>query len=151
MDKIKIFSMIVVFAVLASYTDYLISPESGSILDSTRIKFEKLGFGNVLIDDNQEFTSPILVYSPFIIELSPGLYYWRGSGISEIYNFTILSNVALNLKFNGTYELENQGNVQTNVTIATRKFSPLGYVVLDVGKSIKLNLSNEILLGKQNE
>ena len=151
MNKVKLLSVIAIFVVLAIYTDYLVYPDDGSVLDSTRVGFRKIGLGNILVDDNIFFTSPIKINPPFILELSPGLYFWRGTGISEIYNFTISSKVALNLKLNGTYQLENAGNVKVNVTIANRRFSPLGYAILDVGSIIDLNLTDEILIGKQDE
>ena len=151
MDKMKWLLLAVIFVALAIYTDYLVYPDDGALLKSTRIEFKKLGLGNIFVDDNKDFTSPLVSKPPFILELTPGLYFWRGTGISEVYSFTIVSEVALNLKLNGSYQLENAGNVKVNVTIADKKFSPIGYAILDVGKTTKMNLTDEILIGKQNE
>jgi len=76
----------------------------------------------ILIDDNMEFSSPerYLVMDGLEIQLSPGKYYWKASGIvdSEIRTLTINSVVDLRfVESDGFFEVVNAGNVRLSVDI----------------------------------
>ena len=103
---------------------------SGSVL----FKFEKAD--KILIDDNLEFSSPeeYNVQNNLVINLKPGKYYWKITGVleSEIREFTIKSEVDLRVNENeGGYEVVNSGNERLNVEVYEHGVLS-GNVVLDV-------------------
>lgn len=94
---------------------------------------------SILIDDNIEFTSPeeIYVEDDLVINLRPGVYYWKAVGVlkTEIRTLTINSEVSLKLKNMGDfYGIVNAGNVRLNVEI---------YNGTSLVESIKLKVDEE--------
>src|SRR3989344_8834067 len=84
--------------------------------------FEKAD--KILIDDNLDFSSPkeIYVEENVVINLEPGIYYWKVDGIlnSEIRKVTIESSVDLKLRrleCNDCYGIFNAGNTRLNVNV----------------------------------
>jgi len=117
---IVVVSLFVLIGMIGYARPLVISPlndlvtTNGSVLFS----FEK---GNlILIDDNLDFSSPtrINVEDNILINLKPGVYYWKVEGVlsSEIRRLTINSEVNLRLRLsNESYEVVNGGNVVLNV------------------------------------
>jgi len=76
----------------------------------------------VLIDDNLNFSSPDKIYAEdnLVINLKPGIYYWKVSGItdSQIRTLTIISQIDLRLREseNGV-EVVNSGNEELSVEV----------------------------------
>ncbi len=74
----------------------------------------------VYIDDNREFSSPIVVKTErrdYRVELEPGVYFWkiRARGISSfVKKLKIDSAVSIKVRNDS---LENDGNVELNVTL----------------------------------
>lgn len=120
---------------------------------SVLFSFEKANV--ILIDDNPEFTSPqeIYVEDNLVINLKPGVYYWKAEGISssEIRKLTINSEVDLKLKksdIDGFYEIVNAGN--TRLRVEVYKDNELtANVVLNVDESDKV--SGTKFIGKEND
>lgn len=109
----------------------------------------------VLIDDNEEFTSPerFSVEEGPVITLEPGTYYWKVEGVidSEIRELTILSVIDLKIRESdseGRYEVVNAGNVELDVEIYD-KGSLVGNVVLGVEE--RENVSGNKFIGRENE
>jgi len=93
----------------------------------------------VLIDDNLDFSSPTEIYveDNLVINLVPGVYYWKAVGVlaSDVRKLTIESEVDLKLQEDGeNYEVVNSGNTELNVDIYNNgKLS--GNVILGVDES----------------
>jgi len=93
----------------------------------------------ILIDDNFDFTTPE-IYSAvdgLEISLSPGVYYWKASGVldSEIRTLTINSVVELKLvEEDDLFSVVNAGNVGLNVDVynGTEKIDSISVGVGDV-------------------
>jgi hypothetical protein len=76
----------------------------------------------LLIDDNEDFTTPdeYRIVDGERVELEPGIYYWRVSGVlgSEVRKLTINSRVELELVERGEgMAVVNAGNVRLNVDV----------------------------------
>ena len=101
-----------VIAPLDDYTTY-----NNSVL----FEFEKADL--VLIDDNLDFSSPREVYvqNNILINLEPGVYYWKVVGAleSEVRELTIESDVDLKIREaqGGNYEVVNAGNTELEVDV----------------------------------
>ncbi|MDO8556687.1 MAG: hypothetical protein Q7R96_05965 [Nanoarchaeota archaeon] len=149
MSKAKFWSAVVLVLLLAASADYLQTPVAGATLNNPRIQFEKIGFSNyIFIDDNQAFTSPIILTPPYIAYFTPGMYYWKGSGLSPTRNFTLQSEVAITIKqANTTTIVENTGNVPVQVT---GNFLT-GATIIDWGNKARIENATGELLAQQHE
>lgn len=132
--------------VIAPFDDY--ENSNGSVLFS----FEKADL--ILIDNNLEFSSPqeIYVENNLVVNLKPGIYYWKVVGAleSDIRKFTIKSEIDLSLKEieNGNFEVVNSGNEKLDVDVY-EKGKLTGKVVLDVDESKEV--SGTKFIGGKNE
>src|SRR3989339_409678 len=115
-------------------------PLSGMTISDPDFKFEIENAKKVILSENTEITLP------------PGVYYWKVQDDlreSEIKNFTIESNVALNLREkNENYELENKGNVDLNVSKKTGSLFTSD-IVINVGESQEVEKDNSTYEGRQ--
>jgi hypothetical protein len=125
LDLVVVIGSLFVIAGFVGYSQPLvISPIDDFETTDTSVLF---GFDNgeaILIDDNLEFTSPLIIYAEdnMVINLKPGTYYWKVEGVidSEIRSLTIVSEIDLKLRESGTegkYEIVNAGNTVLNVEI----------------------------------
>ncbi len=105
----------------------------------------------VLISIDEEFTSQIILTENSEINLPPGVYYWKvksGFRESEVKNFTIQGHVALNIKErNESYRVENEGNVDLNVTRENKGFTT--DIVIGIGESEDMEKDNSSYKGRQ--
>ena len=128
----------------------LLEPIDNYETHSIVIRFSKLGLGNILVDDNPRFSSPLIVEAKSI-ELDPGTYYWKTTGISEIRKFTIISDVGIEVKDRGdNREIRNVGN--TDLDLRFRRWNDFGITgsaVLDVRGKMEVNLNNTIVEAKE--
>ena len=145
MNKTKISIITVIFLILLTLINIPLSPINNLHTTNTTIKFEKLGYGPILIDNNKEFSSPILLKEPFIVDLEPDAYYWKSAYISKVNAFTIDSEVTINLvKKQDDYIVQNKGNTPINLLIRNlQDWLITGFSVLDVGSEINLDIKNE--------
>lgn len=131
--------------VIAPIDDYI--TQNNSVL----FEFEKAEL--ILIDDNLEFSSPMEVYvkDNIMINLEPGVYYWKIVGVleSEIRELTVLSKIDLRVKDagDGKYEVVNSGNKNLDVEIYEHG-KLTGKIVLetDEGKEV----SGDKFIGGEN-
>lgn len=145
MNKTKLSIIIVMFLILLALINIPLLPINNSHTTNTTIKFEKLGYGPILIDNNKEFSSPILLREPFITDLEPDTYYWKSPYISKVNIFTIDSEVTINLvKKQDNYIVQNKGNTPINLLIRNlHDWLITGFTVLDVDSEINLDIKNE--------
>ena len=145
MNKTKLSIITVMSLIVLTLLNVLLSPINNLRTTNTTIKFEKLGYGPILIDNNKEFSSPILLRDPFIIDLEPDTYYWKSQYISKVNIFTIDSEVTINLiKTQDQYTVQNKGNTPINLLIRNlHDWLITGFTVLDVGSEINLDIKNE--------
>ncbi len=128
-----------------------LSPQEGFQTANTFVLFEIENAKTILIDDNTEFSSPekYNVVNNFVINLKPGVYYWKIEGENEIRQFTIESEVSLKLrdKGEGKFEIVNSGN--ENLDVDVYQFGKLKENVrLDVYQSQEV--SGNQFIGGQN-
>src|SRR3989339_753732 len=95
------------------------------------------------------FIIGILIYL-FFATAPKQIYPFSGMTISDPdFNFTIESNVALNLREkNESYELENKGNVDLNVSKKTGSLFTSD-IVINVGESQEVEKDNSTYEGRQ--
>ncbi|MCK5449670.1 hypothetical protein KAI32_02295 [Candidatus Pacearchaeota archaeon] len=108
---------------LVGYSQPLvISPLNEFETTNSSVLFSIEGAEFILIDDNNEFTSPekFIVEDGLMINLKPGVYYWKVESVlkSEVRKLTINSEVDLKLKELGEgYEITNAGNTRLDVEV----------------------------------
>ncbi|NCN99290.1 hypothetical protein COY00_03660 [Candidatus Pacearchaeota archaeon CG_4_10_14_0_2_um_filter_35_33] len=117
----------------------LIAPQDGYESNNGAVLFSFEKADVILIDDNIDFSSPdeYHVEDNLVINLKPGVYYWKAVGVlpSEIREFKINSEISLKLKQDGEgYEVVNAGNERLNVDVYSEG-KIIGNVVLDVDGS----------------
>lgn len=102
----------------------VIAPVDEFVTTNSSVLFEFRKADVILIDDNSAFSSPEKIYAKdnLVINLKPGIYYWKVQGAldSEIRQFTINSEVELKLRKSekeDVYEIVNAGNTRLNVEV----------------------------------
>ncbi len=146
-------SVVILLGVIGYAQPFVISPLDGLETTNTSILFEFGKADTIFIDDNTEFTSPILINAEndLVVNLKPGTYYWKikGIGESKIHTLTIVSEIELRLREVGEkYELTNAGNLPLDVEIYNNSLFQ-GNVVLEVEESE--NVSGNVFIGRGNE
>lgn len=125
---------------------------------NTSVKFEWTGLASyALIDENQEFTSPIRVEKSAAVQLKPGTYYWcvpfMGKCLAK-QQFAVDSTVIVTAgkiseeQQNATYKIENKGNTPIGLTIKKMLSKMItGFAIINVGESanITINESSEFV------
>ncbi|MEK6927533.1 MAG: hypothetical protein AABX11_03810 [Nanoarchaeota archaeon] len=146
-------TLIVLFTLVIYMRPMVISPLDNleTTNNSMLFSFEK---GNIIyLDDNIEFTSPekISAENNLIINLKPGVYYWKVEGVvkSETRTLTIKSEIDLRLREAGEfYEVVNSGNTRLKVDIYNNN-TLVGNVILESDESA--NVSGTKFVGAQDE
>lgn len=119
-----------------STTPKQVYPTAGMVIISPNFDFEVQNSNEIVISTSKNFENPIVLNYKNDINLPAGTYFWKVKSKfreSEVRNFTVQGNAALNLREkNNSYELENAGNVDLNVS---RNGGISGYVTLNVGES----------------
>jgi hypothetical protein len=117
-----IISLVTIVGIVGFRTPYVILPQDNLTTSEETVLFSFENADKVLIDDNQNFSSPKVweVKDNLIIELEPGIYYWKLQGIveSKIRKLNIQSKIDLRMnKLNNSYTLTNAGNIGLNVEV----------------------------------
>jgi len=129
-----------------------------------KVSFRWFGFGKLIIDTNEELTSP-LITSKKILDLEPGTYYWCVSSIKRPLfckprKLKITSTVILEIENkttrgeNETLRIKNKGNVNVILRIL-RSFRLTGSAILSIvelpyNKSITINVpKNSTIIAEQ--
>jgi len=112
--------------------NFLITPQN-KIHTTNKIEFKWIGFGNAIIDENPDFTSPLEIQKGKSAELKPGTYYWKAGLLSEKRVIVVDSEVAVavtpsTLENETAYRIHNQGNTRILLSIIGRV---TGYAVLE--------------------
>jgi hypothetical protein len=150
--------IVLVALIINNYNINLVSPRNNLETNNRTIVFRWDGYKNniytLFIDDNKEFTSPVIKYTKnkqiTIKDLDIGKYYWKiNSGIinSRINSFSILSEVNVIAKGNNdSMIIENVGN--TNLSIIEDKITGAVIVDLPYKGYVKINKSRVIVYQK---
>lgn len=153
-DLILIALTIIAIASIISYSKPLIiSPIDDFATTNTSILFSFEKGNYIIIDDNEEFSSPEKIYARdnLVLNFKPGVYYWKVEGAlqSEVRKLTIQSRVELKfVEDNGEYDIINSGNVPLNVSVYN-SFILTGSIIAEVGESV--NVSGDEYFGRQDE
>jgi hypothetical protein len=127
-----------------------IYPLAGMVIKEPNLDFEIKNAEEILISKDKNFTEQIILKKDEEILLEPGTYFWKARNEfreSEIRNFTIRELVALNLKeYHNSYELENAGNVNLNITKIGEK--KIANIIIDMGQSDFFEKDNSIYEGE---
>lgn len=122
-DLALIVGTLIVLIVMVGYARPLvIAPIDDEVTSETAVLFEFDKADKILIDENVEFTSPreIYVENDLVVNLKPGIYYWKVEGIleSEVRELTIINEIDLKVReSDDKYEVINSGNSDLNVDI----------------------------------
>jgi hypothetical protein len=131
-------------------TNFPLEP-SGASTNTTK-DFRWIGLSKtVKIDDNKDFTSPIIIRQGEETRLQPGEYYWKTTGISTTKQFRIDSEITIKVnRINeNTFSIENKGN--TAIELETRP-KITSAAVIDTKQSINKTITeNSTFLAQQNE
>lgn len=146
-------SVVVLLAMFGYATPRIIAPLDNLETTNMSVLFAFDKADAIFIDDNSEFTSPTEVRAEdnLIVNLKPGVYYWklRGARESKVHTLTIVSEIDLRLKDAGEqYELVNAGNTRLNVDIYNKSVLT-GNVILDVDES--KNASGTLFVGGESD
>lgn len=115
-------TLVVLLGLVGYASPLVIAPLDGEITTENEVLFEFEKADSVLIDDNLEFSSPtkINVEDNLVINLKPGVYYWKVEGLvdSDVRRLEIVSEIDLKLKeIEEGYEVVNSGNIILNVYV----------------------------------
>jgi len=125
-DLLVVVGTLMAIAILVGYARPLvIAPTDELSTTNTAVLFSFEKANLILIDDNLEFSSSeeIYVEDNLVINLKPGVYYWKVVGAlpSEVRKLTIESEVDLKLRRaagkDESYEIVNSGNTELNVDV----------------------------------
>src|SRR3989344_8682824 len=123
-DFLLVVGTLIAISFLVGYSrPLLIGPIDDFNTSSTSVLFSFDKANVIDIDDNARFSSPEKIYveDNLVIQLKPGIYYWRVEGAlnSEVRKLTIVSEIGLKLKKvgNESYDIVNSGNTELNVDI----------------------------------
>ena len=146
MNKKKMIWIITIVVLAGLILKVPLNPKYSEIKVSRNTEFKVFGFANeIKVDDNPEFISPITKNKPFILDLDPGVYYWKADNSFLIGKFTIQSEVNVKLeKLEENYRLHNLGNTQINVQ---NNFGLTGAVV-GLGKSFELMNDSRVIVSQ---
>ena len=161
LDLIIIVGTLLIIAGLIGYTRPLvIAPIDDSTTTETSVLFEFEKANLILIDDNLEFSSPDKIYvkNNLIVNLKPGVYYWKVEGTlpSEVRKLTIESEIDLKLKEKESdsgekYEVVNSGNTRLNVDIYGADDQLIGNVILERDEGEELDEESKKFIGREIE
>ena len=153
-DFIIIFGSLVLLAGVIGYTRPLvISPINKLVTTNNSVLFSFEKGNTILIDENIDFSSPVRidVKDSVIINLKPGVYYWKieGIGESKVRQLTIKSNVELMIKqVKDSYGVVNAGNVNLDVGFYEKgKFLRNDTLGIDESKKVE----GTKVVGRENE
>ena len=95
------------------------NPNNGEVLMDGRILFDWIGQASyAYVDDNNMFTSPVIVNKGAILELEPGVYYWKVSGLGIVNQFKINSLLGIDIRQGGNkVNVKNTGNEDADIQI----------------------------------
>ena len=155
-DLVLVVGSLALIAWLVGYSQPLvIAPIDGYTSTDGSILFEFEKADLILIDDNLDFSSPQRIYveDNLVINLKPGVYYWKVSGAleSDVRELTIESEIDLKLKESGTkdvYEVVNSGNERLNVDVYDHGLLS-GNIILEKDESSEV--SGTKFIGRQDE
>ncbi len=149
---IILISVFVIMGVVGYARPLVIAPFDDYESLNGEILFEFEGADILMIDDNVDFSSPeeYNVDNGLVLELEPGVYYWKVVGVlgSEVRMLTINSKVELMLVESGSgWGVVNAGNVRLNVDVYDGK-ELIERKKLAVGDNVK---GGDKFVGQQNE
>lgn len=135
--KLIVFSQILMLGLFFIFLVYFVPrleyPLNGEVLDSKGVHFDFKHANAILIDDNEDFSSPKLITSSELergeVVFEPGVYYWKAKGVIDSLSreFTVPSTVGLEFE-NST--LKNTGDVDLEVEV--NKTFATGLVILEI-------------------
>ena len=156
-DFVVIVGTLLIIAGIVGYTRPLVlSPIDNFETTETAVLFEFEKANVILLDDNSQLSSPDKIYveNNLIINLKPGVYYWKVEGAleSEVRKITIESEIDLILKESDDgFEVANAGNTRFNVDIYGADDKLIGNVILDVGKTKNVENNVTKFIGRDDE
>ena len=123
-------------------------PKNGLVVYGGEVEFDWIGQAEyALVDNNNMFVSPIVVNKKASVQLEPGVYYWKVSGLGVVSEFEISSLLAVDIsKENGEDYVENVGNVDAEVDLKKSAGMISGSFVLETDHKKKINDVEEVIV-----
>jgi len=144
---ICILAAIILIAIFFTVFSILLYPFQDMHTTDRMIEFKFTGLATkVFIDDNTDFTSPVVKTKPFILDLEPGKYYWKTNFLGPVRAFTIDSEVTINLlkKENQIYTVQNKGNTIIDLIIRNIKnWAMTGKAIVGVNEELDVRIEND--------
>ncbi len=146
-------SLFLIGGIIGYSTPLVIAPLDGYSTTDTSVLFEFDKADMIMLDDNLEFTSPEKIYveDNIVINLKPGIYYWKAVGgrESEVRELTIESEINLRIEESDKgYEVVNSGNTRLNVDVYNQG-KLTGNLVLNPDE--RENSEGDEFIGRANE
>lgn len=150
LKKQSLVTLAVLAVVLVLSTNIVLAPKGAT----PNMEFKWIGFSKtILIDDDNDFTSPITLKENEQATLEPGNYYWKTTGLSTISQFKVDSEVGIIVRrvSNDSFNIENTGNVDE--IIETRQgFGITGAAILEPNQNLNQTITKDsTFLAQQNE
>ena len=139
---IPVISLIIIFLAIMNLP---IQPSQGIHTTNTTLKFRWIGLAErAFVDDNEEFSSPIIVEKNSEVNLEPGTYYWKTEFLSPVQGFTIDSSVVIAVEnaANESQQVQNVGNIWILLEIF-KNLRLTGKAVLGVNETLNLHLTEK--------
>jgi len=141
-----IFSLLSLLIIAFFIVNIPLEPRYGMHTTNTTLTFQWLGFASkAFIDDNPEFSSPVIVEKNKTMVFKPGEYYWKTKMLSPTNKFTIDSEVAISVESDAEKNIKkirNVGNIELLLEIF-KNFVLTGQAVLNLNESFEVNILNE--------
>jgi hypothetical protein len=169
-------SLVIVLGAVGYAQPLVIAPLDGAVLAEREVVFTFERGDSVLVDDNLDFSSALVVQEGERIELEPGVWYWKVEGLADtkvsqllgtldaeksqeirerlfsgdVRTLTIRGVVALELRSSGEgYEVVNVGNTKLRVGEYQDEILVQERVV-DIGSGFEVNDDAKKVLGRQD-
>ena len=148
-------SLFVLMLVVGYSRPLVISPIDELETSESSVLFSIEKAEEILIDDNVDFSSPdkYKIRDGLEISLSPGVYYWKASGVLSSGLRTLTVNSVIDLRLvegEELFEVVNAGNVHLNVDIFNGS-EKIESVSVGVGEGIVGEDGNKYVGGRAPE
>ncbi len=123
-------------------------PKNGLVVYGKDVEFDWVGQAEyALVDDNKMFVSPVIVNKGASVQLEPGVYYWKVSGLGVVSEFEMSSLLAVDVSNeNGEDYVENIGNVNAEVDLKKSAGMISGSFVLETDQKKKIDDVEEVIV-----
>ncbi|MCD4666750.1 hypothetical protein K8R47_02995 [archaeon] len=150
-------NVVLISLIFANSFVFLGNPNNNDRITGRVVQFNWEGAAEgytILIDDNEEFTSPIIkevTNNSLELDLKPGTYYWKvqtDNLESPVWKFYIDTEVVINLETGDeSLKIINKGNDNLNLEIRNEESSE--FLELEYQESLEFEISDSEFIVRQ--